>query len=65
MDKEVVVHTYKGVLLSHESNEFKSVVVRWMKLGPPTQSKVSQSEKQVTYINAYIYIYKWNLEKWY
>ena len=63
MDKEAVVHTHKGVLLSHNSNEFKSVVVRWMKLKPLIHSKVSQSEKQVTYVNAYIYI--WNLEKWY
>ena len=35
--------------------------MRWMNLGPVIQSEVSQKEKQISYINTYI----WNLEKWY
>ena len=44
-----------------KKNEFESVVVRWMNLEPVIQSEVSQKEKQISYINTYI----WNLEKWY
>ena len=56
-----MVHTYNGILLSHKKNEFESVLGRWIKLEPVTQSEVSKSgrEKQISYINAYI----WNLEK--
>ena len=63
MDKEVVVHLYNGILLSHKRSEFESVLVRWMNLEPVIQSEVSHSEreKQILYINAYI----WNLEQWY
>ena len=39
----------------------ESVVVRWMNLEPIIRSEVSQREKQISYVNAYI----WNLEKWY
>ena len=39
----------------------ESVVVRWMNLEPIIRSEVSQREKQIPYVNAYI----WNLEKWY
>ena len=55
-----MVHTYNGILLSHKKNEFESVLGRWIKLEPVTQSEVSQSgrEKHISYINAYI----WNLE---
>ena len=41
-----------------KKNAFESVLMRWMKLEPITQSEVSQKEKQHT--NAYI----WNLERW-
>ena len=34
--------------------------MRWMNLEPIIQSEVSQREKQILYINTYI----WNLEKW-
>ena len=40
--------------------EFESVLVRRMNLEPVIQSEVSQKEKQISYINTYI----WNLEKW-
>ena len=42
-----------------KNNTFESVLMRWMKLEPITQSEVSQKEKH-QYINAYI----WNLERW-
>ena len=42
-------------------NAFESVLMRWMNLEPIIQSEVSQGEKQISYINAYI----WNLERWY
>ena len=38
-----------------------SVLMRWMNLEPVMQSEVSQKEKNISCINAYI----WNLEKWY
>ena len=41
--KEVVVHIYNGILLSH--NKFEPIVVRWMNLEPIIQSEVSQKEK--------------------
>ena len=42
-------------------NSFESVLMSWMNLEPVIQSEVSQKEKQISYINTYI----WNLEKWY
>ena len=45
-----------------KKNAFESVLMRWMKLEPITQSKVSQKEKiPIQYINTYIC----NLERWY
>ena len=61
MDKEDVVHIYNGILLSHKKNEIGSFVETWMDLETVIQSEVSQKEKQISYINAYM----WNLEKWY
>ena len=60
MDKEVVVHIYNGILLSHKRNEFESVQGRWINLEPVIQSEVSQNINTV-----YQHIYMWNLEKWY
>ena len=41
-------------------NTFESVLMKWIKLEPIIQSKVSQKEKkQIQYTNAYI----WNLER--
>ena len=42
-------------------NEFESVLVRWMKLEPVIQNEVSHKEKQISYVDTYM----WNLEKWY
>ena len=43
-----------------KKNAFESVLMRWMKLEPITQSEVSQKEKHQYSIYAYI----WNLERW-
>ena len=42
-------------------NEIGSFVETWMDLETVIQSEVSQKEKKIWYINAYM----WNLEKWY
>ena len=62
MDKEDVVHVYSGMSLSllkkwnwvsgSDMNEPRGCHTEWSK---------SEIEKQISYINAYI----WNLEKWY
>ena len=45
-----------------KKNAFESVLMKWIKLEPITQSEVSQKKKKtpLQYINTYI----WNLEKW-
>ena len=54
MDKEVVVHTHNGGLLSQKRNRFEPVLVSWMNLEPVIQSEVSQKEKeQIPFIKAY------------
>ena len=62
MDKAAVVHKYNGILLSHkkehiwvssnEVDEPRAYYTEWSKL---------ETEKQISYISAYI----WNLERWY
>ena len=42
-----------------KTNAFEPVLMRWMNLEPIIQSEVSQREKQILYINTYI----WNLGK--
>ena len=62
MDKEDVVHIYSGILLSHEK-ERNLVICRDVD-GPRdfhTEWSKSEREKQILYINAYM----WNVEKWY
>ena len=62
MDKEDVVRVYTGILLSHKK-EWNWVICRDVD-GPRechTEWSKSEREKQVSYINAYM----WNLEKWY
>ena len=44
-----------------KKNAFESVLMRWRKLEPIIQSKVSQKEKQSSYTNACM----WNLERRY
>ena len=42
-------------------NGIGSFVVMWMDLESVIRSEVSEREKQILHINAYV----WNLEKWY
>ena len=62
MDKENVVNIYNGILLNHEK-EWNCAICRDM--GGPrdchTERSKSEREKQILYVNAYM----WNLEKWY
>ena len=43
-----------------KKSAFESVLMRWMKLEPIIQRKVSQKKTPILYINAYI----GNLERW-
>ena len=44
-----------------KKNALESVLMRWMKLEPTTQSEVKSERKAlIQYINTYI----WNLESW-
>ena len=54
MNKEDVIHTHNGILLSHKKNKFESVLVRWMNIEPITQSEVSQKEKNKHHILIYL-----------
>ena len=56
-----MVCTYNGRLLSHKRNAFESVLMRWLNLEPIIQSELSEKEKQILYMNVYI----WTLERWY
>ena len=53
MDKEDVVHTYDGILVI-KRNRIGSFVEMWMDTEYAIQSEVSQKEKQISYINAYM-----------
>ena len=46
MDKEVVVHVYNGILLSHKEDECESVELRGMNIEAVIQNEVSQKEKK-------------------
>ena len=64
MDKEDVVHIYKGMLLSH-NHEQNLVICRDMvglRCGWTLQSEVSQKEKNKYCI---LVTYMWNIKKWY
>ena len=50
-----MVHIHDGVLLSHLKEYIESVLMRWMKLEPIIQSKVSQKEKHQHSILTHIY----------
>ena len=55
--KEVVVAIRNGILLSHKKSKFESVVVRWMKLKPVTQTETSQEERNKYSIWIHTHIY--------
>ena len=62
MDKEDVAHIYNGILLNHKKEQ-NWIICKDMD-GPRdcyTEWSKSEREKQISYINAYM----WNLEKWY
>ena len=61
MDKEVVMHTYNGILLSHKGNETGSSVETWRDRESVTQSEVNQKKENEDCIVTHIR----NLEKWY
>ena len=42
--------------LAIERNAFESVLMRWMNVEPIIQSEVSEKERQMSYINAYVRI---------
>ena len=58
MDKEDVVHIYNGILLNHEKNTFKSVLMKWMNLEPIIQSEVSQKGKYKYHLLTFTDIYE-------
>ena len=62
LDKETMVHIYSGVLLSHKKEH---IWVTSNEVGEPraccTEWSKSEREKQMSYINTYI----WNLERQY
>ena len=62
MDKEVVVHTHNGILLSYKKECIwvSSNKVDWPRAYYTEWTK-SEREKQILYINTYI----WNLDRWY
>ena len=45
MGKKAVVHIHNWILPAIKKNTFESVLMRWMKLEPITQSEVSQKEQ--------------------
>ena len=51
-------YIYKMEYYSAIRGMHESVLIRWINLDPIIQNEVSQKEK-------YIYVYKWNLERWY
>ena len=60
MDKEDVVHTYNGILLSRKKNEITPFAATWVDLDIIILSEVkSDREKQI----AYDITYMWNLKK--
>ena len=65
MNKEDVIHTHNGILLSHKKNKFESVLVRWMNLEPVIQSEVGEKEKnKLSYMNTSDQI-RMELKNWY
>lgn len=45
MDKEDVVHTYNGILLSHKKNKIMPFAATWMELENLIQSEMRQKDK--------------------
>ena len=60
MDKEDVAHLYNGIL-AIKRNKIELFVDNDESGDCHTESSKSEREKQISYINAYM----WNVEKWY
>ena len=45
MDREDVLHTYNGILLSHKKNKIMPFSATWMQLDNLILSEVNQKEK--------------------
>ena len=45
MDKDDVVYTYSGILLSHQKNEILPFAMTWLEVGGIMLSEISQPEK--------------------
>ena len=50
-----MVHMQNVILLSHKSNTFESVLMRWMSLEPIIQNELSQKEEDKYHVIMYIY----------
>ena len=57
----MVQSLYNEILLSHIKDTFELLLVRWMNLEPVKQSEVRKRK----ILNSNIYIYIWNVERWY
>ena len=58
MDKEYVVHIYKGILFSHKKNKLMPFAVTWMDLEIIILSQVRK--RQIPYDIAYMLNLKYN-----
>ena len=54
MDKEDVVHTYNGILLSHKKEQSNAFAATWMQLEIIILSEVSQKEKDTYHVISFI-----------
>ena len=46
MDKEDIVHMFKGILLSHKRNKIMPLAVTWMDLETVILNEISHKEKE-------------------
>ena len=54
MDKEVVVHVYNGILLSHKKDEILPFAISWIDLEDIMLSEISQTKKDKYHMIALI-----------
>ena len=56
MNKESVVHTYNGLLLSHLKEWHNAIAATWMDLDIVTPSELSQTEKEKYYMTSHLFV---------